>query len=261
MGIVERLHSGLERLRNRGTDPVDTSGQGPTPVSEFMVESPGQAQALKGSYEPFTKWWHYFKAYDEEFAALKSRIASQGNSVGILEIGVWRGGSLQYWNEYFSGRARVFGIDIDPSCASLDVSPAQVRIGSQADRDFLISVVGEMGGLDVVIDDGSHNSSDVISSFEILFPLLSEGGVYVIEDLHASYWPWYGGGYRHPNSSIEALKGLVDDQNRAAFTGGSSGRLSAVSAGQVWRVTFYDSMAFVWKGRRIELQKFESESA
>ena len=35
-------------------------------------------------------------------------------------------------------------------------------------------------------------------TFETIFPSMSAGAVYVIEDLHASYWPSYGGGVDPP---------------------------------------------------------------
>ena len=47
----------------------------------------------------------------------------------------------------------IYGIDIDPACAAFDGIDAQVRIGSQADPDFLRRVVQEMGGVDVVLAD------------------------------------------------------------------------------------------------------------
>ena len=58
---------------------------------------------------------------------------------------------------------------------------------------FLTSVVDEIGPLDIIIDDGSHLNEHVIRTFEILFPLLNEGGIYAVEDLQTSYWPDHGG--------------------------------------------------------------------
>jgi len=50
-----------------------------------------------------------------------------------------------------------------------------------------------MGGVDIVIDDGSHRSSDQKIAFETLFPLLSNHGTYIVEDLEHSYF-WKSGG-------------------------------------------------------------------
>lgn len=54
-----------------------------------------------------------------------------------------------------------------------------MRIGSQADKDFLGAVVKEMGGIDVVLDDGSHQMLHIIKSLSYLFPHLNDGGIYI----------------------------------------------------------------------------------
>jgi hypothetical protein len=135
--------------------------------------------------------------------------------VRFLEIGVSKGGSLDMWRSYFGPEAVIYGIDIDEACAQFDGRSAQVRIGSQDDPAFLASVVAEMGGVDVVLDDGSHDSRHIRASLDVLFPLLSEGGVYMMEDLHAAYWVSHSGGYRRPSSIMETVK--TDDRRPASL--------------------------------------------
>lgn len=94
----------------------------------------------------------------------------------------------------FRLRAVIFGIDIDEACRQYDGIHGQVRIGSQDDPAFLEKVISEMGGIDIVLDDGSHTMRHVRRTLEIAFPKVSPGGVYMIEDLHTAYWPKYGGG-------------------------------------------------------------------
>lgn len=48
--------------------------------------------------------------------------------------------------------------------------------------DLLINMNNKFGPYDVIIDDGSHLNSDVIKTFELMFPLLNDGGIYIIED-------------------------------------------------------------------------------
>ena len=153
------------------------------------------------------KWHHYIPLYDRYLSRFR------GGKTRFLEIGVGRGGSLRMWRRYFGDEAVIFGIDVEPDRASFGGSHAQVRIGSQDDRGFLESVVGEMGGLDVVIDDGSHQMAHVRSTLETLFPLLDERGVYVIEDLHAAYWSRFGGGLRSPTNFFRLVDELVDDMH------------------------------------------------
>jgi hypothetical protein len=49
-----------------------------------------------------------------------------------------------------------------------------------------------------------------IHTFEELFPKISANGVYLCEDLHTSYWPEYGGGYKRKGSFIEYSKKFID---------------------------------------------------
>ena len=78
-----------------------------------------------------------------------------------------------------------------------------------------------MGGVDVVLDDGSHNMNDIRASIETLFPQLSENGIYLIEDLHTSYWEMFGGGYNSEENFFNYVRELVDDMHRWYHTAGS----------------------------------------
>lgn len=152
------------------------------------------------------KWMHYLEIYERHFAQFLN------TPVKMLEIGVFKGGSLEMWREYFGDDATIFGIDIDPDCANRVRPPNQVRIGSQDDPGFLRSVISEMGAPDIILDDGSHIGRHQRISFDTLFPMLKYGGVYVIEDLHTSYWKkWFKGGYRRSGTAVAHIKEMIDD--------------------------------------------------
>jgi hypothetical protein len=187
------------------------------------------------------KWRHYLPIYERHFASYRNK------PVRMLEIGVSKGGSLDLWRRYFGPEATIFGIDVNAECLSAVDPPNQVRIGSQADPEFLRSTVDEMGIPDIVLDDGSHIAKHQQVSFEILFPLLREGGIYVIEDLHTSYWPLpYGGGHRRSGTAIEQVKTMIDDMhawyhNRRATTPGKN---------HIGAIHIYDSIVVIEKQRR-----------
>ena len=147
---------------------------------------------------------HVLQIYDEYFSRYR------GKDVRVVEIGITEGGSLLMWKEYFGENANIFGIDI--STSALEVAGGQIHIytGDQSDKNFLKSVVDEIKEIDIVIDDGSHNSSDQIVTLESLFPYMRDNGIYAIEDLHTSYREPYGGGYRYDNSIIEYTKNFAD---------------------------------------------------
>jgi cephalosporin hydroxylase len=154
------------------------------------------------------KWHHYIPIYDRYFAAYR------GKKVRFLELGVSKGGSLNLWRKYFGEDAIIFGIDIDPECKQYDGISGQVRIGSQDDPEFLSKTVAEMGGVDIILDDGSHMMPHVHASMEILFPLLSTGGIYMIEDLHTAYWRMFGGGYQSKSNFFNTVNELSHDMHR-----------------------------------------------
>ena len=63
---------------------------------------------------------------------------------------------------------------------------------SQTDRRRIEEIVQKEFGaspLDVVIDDASHLYKTTRRTFEIAFPLLRPGGLYVIEDWGWAHWP------------------------------------------------------------------------
>ena len=154
------------------------------------------------------KWVHYLDVYERYFAQYR------GKPLRMLEIGVSQGGSLEMWRSYFGPEATIVGIDINPQSATCVDPPNQVRIGSQADPQFLKSIIDEMGAPDIILDDGSHVAEHQTASFRALFPLLKDGGLYVIEDLHTSYWDGcFGGGYQRRGTAIELAKQLVDDMH------------------------------------------------
>lgn len=185
------------------------------------------------------KWIGYLDVYERHFAQYRN------TDFAMLEIGVFRGGSLELWRDYFGPAATLFGVDIDPECANRADAPNQVRIGSQADATFLSQVVDEMGRLDVVLDDGSHVAEHQQASFRALFPLLPVGGLYVIEDLHTSYWrEFYGGGYRRPGTGVELAKDLIDDMH-----GWYHGRdFRTIAGSEIAAVHMYDSIVVIEKG-------------
>lgn len=155
------------------------------------------------------KWSLYLEKYDQLFTPLRSR------PVNVLEIGVQNGGSLEIWAKFFFNASLIAGCDINPKCGSLQFSDSRIKM-----------VVGDINSLEacteigklseqynIIIDDGSHTSPDIIQTFLRLFPILSNDGIYVAEDLHCSYWAEFSGGLNHEFSSMNFFKSLSDIVN------------------------------------------------
>ena len=147
---------------------------------------------------------HYLDLYQKHFNHLK------GQKVRFLEIGVYRGGSIGMWQNFFSPDSELFFLDIDPNCKEHEKGNAKVLIGDQTDYSFLQSVADQYGPFDVVIDDGGHTMEQQTVSLQVLFSAVKDGGIYWIEDTHTSYFPAFGGGLCKENSFIEICKRLID---------------------------------------------------
>ncbi|MHB8204730.1 MAG: class I SAM-dependent methyltransferase [Desulfomonilaceae bacterium] len=155
------------------------------------------------------KWLHYLTEYQRILNEYQNR------PIHILEIGIQNGGSLEIWAKYFSHAQKVVGCDINPDCARLIYEDPRIAVVTgDANSDAVQqAILAYAPAFDVIIDDGSHRSSDIVKSFARYFPHLTDGGVYVLEDLHCSYWAEYEGGLLDPFSSITFFKLLVDIVN------------------------------------------------
>jgi hypothetical protein len=110
--------------------------------------------------------------------------------ITLLEIGIYHGGSLLLWRDYFP-RGIIVGIDREPPRDFRTPDRVRVFQGDQADRAFLTRVAAESApqGFDIIIDDASHIGELTKISFWHLFDRhLKPGGLYVIEDWGTGYW-------------------------------------------------------------------------
>ncbi len=124
------------------------------------------------------KWEHYFEIYHSHFAKFIDR------EVNVLEVGIYSGGSLDMWKEYFGQKCRIYGVDIEEACKSYENDAVKIFVGDQADRNFWKLFKSETPNLDIIIDDGGHMPHQQIVTLEEMLPHLRPGGVYLCEDVH-----------------------------------------------------------------------------
>lgn len=183
-----------------------------------------------------TKWTHYpyyYHRHLQEFI---------GKPITILEIGVGGGGSLQVWKKYFGSQCKVVGIDVLEN-SMFQEPQIFTECGSQTDFKFLESVIQKHGRPDIIVDDGSHNQTDILKTLPFLFQYLNEGGYYIVEDLHTAYWHENDGGINSPYNFVTVASKFVHDVNkefmREPFT---------PSFNSLMEVSFYNSLIFMRKG-------------
>ncbi|MBU3555837.1 class I SAM-dependent methyltransferase [Polynucleobacter sp. UB-Piko-W3] len=154
------------------------------------------------------KWAIYLREYEQKFEPY------QNLAIKLLEIGIQNGGSLEIYSKYFQEAKRIMGCDINPKCSNLSYDDPRIQvIVGDANQPSIKAEVLKEGQFDIIIDDGSHTSKDIVQSFCHYFPALKEGGIFIVEDLHCSYWNEFQGGLFHPISSMNFFKRLVDILN------------------------------------------------
>ena len=185
-------------------------GTGGRPFLEDRIEDGGMS-TLREIYRQHKgklsdKWASYLREYHRLFSPFRHK------PVCLLEIGVQNGGSLEIWGSYFPNAKLILGCDINPACAKFIYASENivVVVGDINIDQTEKKICRYSSTFDIIIDDGSHTSSHIIKSFARYFPRLRHGGLYVIEDLHCSYWRDYEGGLHYPFSSMEFLKTLAD---------------------------------------------------
>mmetsp|Transcript_71143 Transcript_71143/g.123395 ORF Transcript_71143/g.123395 Transcript_71143/m.123395 type:complete len:507 (+) Transcript_71143:45-1565(+) len=115
----------------------------------------------------------------------------------MLEIGLGcdmvygPGASVKLWKEFLP-RVNLWEAEFDEQCVERSVQNGlldgvQVVTGDQGEAADVQRWVTETGGnFDVVVDDGGHHSKHFLTSFQVLWPHVVPGGLYMIENLEAS---------------------------------------------------------------------------
>lgn len=221
---------GPEALQDRSPPETMSAEARANPLAEYFLRNQGRL---------IDKWHHYFEIYHRHLERFR------GRSPVVLEIGVFHGGSLQMWHDYFGAGTKVIGVDINPRVLEFADESTSILIGDQADPAFLGQIRERFPHIDIVIDDGGHTMAQQITSFGELYPHLQPRGVYICEDVHTSYFPLYGGGLRSPGTFIEFAKHLIDALHGWYFVPDGE-ELDVYTAG-TFGVSFYDSIVVLEK--------------
>lgn len=203
-----------------------------------------------------SNWHNYTEVYALYFAPIRKR------PLKFLEIGIYKGAGVRLWENYFEN-AELHFIDITFDHAEYFSTRSHYHLADQAKPSDLQRVIDVVGGnFDIIIDDGGHTMEQQLVSFKELFPYLNSGGLYIIEDLHTSYWSEYGGGgtLSHPKAgegtTIDFLKNLIDDLNfvgARTLAANHRSNLEAIRGEltnlreEIFSMHFYDSLCVIIK--------------
>ena len=171
---------------------IGSGGEFSLDGENFVITVPVKERRLSTS-EAFTiaKNEPYLRVYEDLAAVFSAR--------SILELGIFEGGSYVLLDKLFKPRL-MSAVDISEKPVTAlghyiaDKEGRFVHFStSQSDGRILEHIVrNELGNeLDLVVDDASHTYEQTKASFEILFPLLQPGGIYLIEDWSWAHTPQY----------------------------------------------------------------------
>jgi SAM-dependent methyltransferase len=117
----------------------------------------------------------YLSVYDKLFERFKDK---ENN---ILEIGIYRGDSLNLWAEYFIN-SNIYGIDPDTFQIDIDLHPNVVVFTADAYNQEMLERLRKLGKFAIIIDDGSHMKHHQKFVIQNYCDLLTDDGILIIED-------------------------------------------------------------------------------
>ena len=106
----------------------------------------------------------FIQLYEKYFEKLREE------KLNILEIGIDKGDSLRIWRDYFRN-ANICGLDIEKK--NFTINNVDFFFGDQSNTSFLKTITEKYRSFDIIIDDGSHVSKHIISSFNYLYRYLN----------------------------------------------------------------------------------------
>jgi hypothetical protein len=187
--------------------------------------------AYRSSPSLSIKYDTYFPVYEELLSKYR------GKDLVLVEVGVFNGGSLFMWREYFGPQARIIGIDLNPSAKIWEQHGFEIHIGDQASEEFWGAFFEKVGPVDVFIDDGGHTNLQQITTVHCGVGNIRDGGVLIVEDVHTSYFREFGNPWGR--SFVGFASKIVDAVNSRA---GALKTSRERYASRVHRVSFFESV-------------------
>jgi hypothetical protein len=105
--------------------------------------------------------------------------------IKLLEIGVYKGGSLQLWSEHFGPDSKIYGFDIEDIVEPTFISAPNIfyELKDAYSDEVVASFDDEY--FDFIVDDGPHTLQSQIDCITKWWPKLAVGGKMIIEDIQS----------------------------------------------------------------------------
>jgi hypothetical protein len=122
----------------------------------------------------------------------------------ILEVGIYRGGSIKLWHDYFQN-AMIYGLDHDPIDRYItnEIKNKEriylfTSIDAYNENYFNSNFLSKKIKFDFILDDGPHTLDSMKKFIKLYSQVMTDDGILIIEDVQD--WDW-----------IETLKNEVPD--------------------------------------------------
>ena len=122
---------------------------------------------LKSKYLSL-KYINYFHVYDSLLNKYRNK------KIKFVEIGVFSGGSLFMWRNFFGKKAKIIGIELNPEAKKFEKYGFKIEIGNQSSEEFWKKFFLKYGKVDIILDDGGHTNYQQIITVNNCIPKIRE---------------------------------------------------------------------------------------
>lgn len=149
---------------------------------------------------------NYLQVYDFFLKQLVIKTQMNNEIFKMLELGAgpdWNfGASARMFLEYLPDNSEISIAEIRDRAEELNQIGVKSFIGDLGKLEFL-NELQLSGPYNLILDDASHKWGHQIEGFMELFDIVSDGGIYIVEDLQTSY-----GQLREQYKSFNSLAGF-----------------------------------------------------
>jgi len=192
---------------------------------------------LRSKYRSL-KHENYFSIYSSLFQKYRNK------RIIFVEVGVANGGSLFMWRNFFGKRAKIIGIDFNPTAKKWEKHGFKIFIGNQSDPIFWKDFFKKVGFIDILLDDGGHTNDQMINTFNSCYKNVKDDGLILFEDIHASYMKEFGNPSKY--SFVNFCYSVIDKINLNYF----GKRFLYNYQDIVYNISFYQSIAVFFINRK-----------
>lgn len=130
--------------------------------------------------------------------------SKKNTAKNVLEIGIWDGGSIKLWHDYFN-QATIYGLDITNRIPDIINNNDRIKLYMSTNAYDMMFIKNQLINkdvrFDVIVDDGPHSLDSMVVFLSQYSKLLTEDGILILEDIPSIDW-------------IESLKECVPEHLR-----------------------------------------------